>query len=297
MCQRFSGWMKIACLFASAAVVSAAHPAGGTGSSTQKLVQIQLGGVDVAFVRVPGGEFVMGSDRPEPLRRQWDDDQYPGVEMRALRVRVTGFLMSRTLVTRGQYRPYCVATGANEWFPGTATAEHPANFVTYEHARGYAVWATGELRRQGLKGVIRLPWEVEWEYAARGIHSGVGGQPRWMYVDGPEGGEPDPGSRAATGAQGEATEARQGDGLSSVLSSSPNSFGLFNLMGNVYEYCADAWSTKYQMRGSPPYLDPRVPVRSRNSLVVCRGGGRPSPVEDFLWPIGFLRSSAVTQES
>ena len=109
----------------------------------------------IDWVRIPGGEFPMGST--------FNDDSRP-----VHRVAVPAFEMSRTQVTFGQYRA-CVAAG------GCAPLEkcqqdlptgddQPVVCVSWFGARDFARWAGG-----------RLPSESEWEYAAKG--AGRGGAP------------------------------------------------------------------------------------------------------------------------
>jgi formylglycine-generating enzyme required for sulfatase activity len=97
-------------------------------------------------------------------------------------------------------------------------ADHPVVYVCWYAALAYAQWINK-----------RLPTEAEWEYAARG------GQPGAEFPWGTA--APDPG-RANYGASGL-------QHTSPVGSYPPNPYGIYDLAGNVWEYCLDAWDANY----------------------------------------------------
>jgi formylglycine-generating enzyme required for sulfatase activity len=191
-------------------------------------------------VKVPAGEFLMGNKDTErtPLEHQ---------------VHVSEFLMDRTGVTWGQFKTFAAATGVplppHHPYWGIHD-DHPAVYVTWEDAKAYCEWAGG-----------RLPTEAEREKAARGTD-------RRKYPWGDE--EPDPErgvfrrnwGKEATGAVG--THPR---------GASP--YGLLDMGGNVWEWCADWYDGEYY--AISPARDPRGPDSGRAHVV--RGGSwdsRPS---------------------
>lgn len=130
-------------------------------------------------------------------------------------VTVKDFYMDATEVTVAQYREFCTATGrpmpaAPPW--GWVDI-HPMVNVSWEDANAYAKWA-GK----------RLPTEAEWEFAARGGSSPASGeQPGSAWISSNSAGSPRP-----------------------VGSSTPNALGIYDLRGNVWEWCADwYYSTSY----------------------------------------------------
>ncbi len=157
---------------------------------------------------------------------------------------------------------WCAVRGA-AWHrpegPGSelvGRADHPAVHVSWSDAAAYCAWAGG-----------RLPTEVEWEYAARG---GVAGA---RY---PWGNELLPaGEHRANIWQGEFPTYNSGEdgfiGTAPVDAYEPNGYGLFNTVGNVWEWCADSWRAGRVIRGGSylchdSYCNRyRVAARSANS--------------------------------
>ena len=118
---------------------------------------------------------------------------------------------------------------------------HPIVNVTWDDASAYAQWA-GK----------RLPTEAEWEYAARGGRLSKG----YTYSGGN-----DPGAVAwYDGNSGKQTQP--------VGEKSPNELGLYDMSGNVWEWCADLYDENYY-RNSPKQ-DPTGP--SSGQFRVLRGG-------------------------
>jgi formylglycine-generating enzyme required for sulfatase activity len=227
------------------------------------------------MVYIPPGEFIMGSN-PDEIDRIWMKFRWPEEwkqhtkgEQPAHRVRVSGFWMYRNNVTVAQYRRFCGATGRSmPTAPSWGWIEtHPIVNVSWEDAKAYCAWAG-----------VRLPYEAEWEYAARGGNSGVGGKSRTVFVWGDE----FPKNKVANLADQSFKKSKDyntnfhlfgeyDDGYthtSPVGAFPPNGFGLHDMGGNVWQWCED-WSDADYYRDSPA-ADPHGPSVGR--MRVLRGG-------------------------
>ena len=127
-----------------------------------------------------------------------------------------------------------------------ADSNYPVVYVTWPAALAYAEWA-GK----------RLVTEAEWEFAARG---GLG-NPKYPWGD-------------AEPAPGRANYAESGTHGTVVAGSyPPNPYGLFDLAGNVWEFCLDAWHDRYssgaQRQSEADLLRMRSEAAERR---VIRGG-------------------------
>lgn len=222
------------------------------------------------MIRLPGGEFRMGGDDPDAFG---DDGEGP-----VRTVTVSPFLIDATTVTNRQFATFVKATGYETdaerfgwsfvfhllvgpeqqrnlmdavvpgapWWravsgatwrapegPGTSIAhrpQHPVVHVSWHDAVAYATWA-GK----------RLPTEAEWERAARG---GLD-QARFPWGD-----ELVPKNRWRCNIwQGRFPAQNTEDdgylGTAPVKSYPPNGYGLYQVAGNVWEWCADRWSTTW----------------------------------------------------
>jgi formylglycine-generating enzyme len=153
-------------------------------------------------VVIPAGSFTMGSATGNPN------------EAPAHNVTLSTFYISATEITVAQYQAYCVNTGKTmPPQPYTRTpGEYPVVNVTWPEAKEYCKWAGG-----------RLPTEAEWEYAAlaRQTSKYSGGNNAALVAV------------YATNSGGDADKPAH---------KQPNAFGLYDMSGNVAEWCNDYYA-------------------------------------------------------
>lgn len=169
------------------------------------------------MVRVPPGEFMMGSPENEPGRRDDEGPQH--------RVRVSAFELGKYPLTFAEWDA-AIAAGATLYRPddnGWGRDRHPVINVTWEDTQAYIAWLNGK-----TAGGFRLPSEAEWEYACR-----AGTTTPW-----------------STGASISASQTRSfSNSTAPVGSFYPNAFGLHDMHGDVWEWCQDLWHETYD--GAP----------------------------------------------
>ncbi len=202
-------------------------------------------------------EFVKATGYVTLAERKVDPAQVPGLDPKDVRPEdlepfSTVFVAPREAVPLNDVRGWWRAVKGASWRRpegGSSTIEqrgkHPVVHVAYEDAAAYASWA-GK----------RLPTEAEWEYAARG---GLAGKTyAWGDELRPEG------RWKANIWQGnfpnENTREDGHYGTAPVGSFAPNGYGLHDMAGNVWEWCADWYRDDYFARS--PGRDPRGPSDS-----------------------------------
>lgn len=158
------------------------------------------------FVRIPPGEFLMGSSPTEPGRQL---GEIPSILIRITRP----FYMCRFLVTQDQY---AAVMGINpSRFQGRGL---PVDQVQYGDALEYC-----QRLSRGTRIKVELPTEAQWEYACR-----AGTTTRYYSGDSEEG------LGRIAWYRGNASGAYH-----AVGKKEPNAWGLFDMLGNLYEPCAD----------------------------------------------------------
>jgi len=205
--------------------------------------------VPAGMVQIPGGYFIMGGND--------NDDEKP-----AHRVYVSAFYMDKHEVTVEQYWQFLQANPGNRtpdyFYEQLQYPRHPIIYVSWDDAAAYARWQDK-----------RLPTEAEWEYAARGGFTGMGGKPIYKYPSGNEINTANANYDADGFRRGEWESANRS--LKDVESYPPNRFGLFDMAGNVWEWCRD-WYDKsyYKILQDSVAHNPPGPLTGK--LRVIRGG-------------------------
>jgi formylglycine-generating enzyme required for sulfatase activity len=180
-------------------------------------------GVKLEMVSVPGGSFIMGSPEDE-LRRSKDESPQH-------RVNVPPFFLGKYPVTQQQYK---AVMGTNpSCFGG---ANRPVEKVTWNDATEFCRRLSQKTGRQ-----YRLPSEAEWEYACRA------GTATQFYFG--ETITTDLVNYDGNHTYGSAPKGIDRKKTTDVGSFPPNAFGLYDMHGNVWEWCQDVWHDNY--KGAP----------------------------------------------
>ena len=231
--------------------VSAQGPNGEIGQTTfvvnvivpLKETALNLGnGVKLEMVLIPAGEFLMGS--PDSGA---DSDEKP-----QHRVRITKpFYFGKYLVTQEQWQAVMESNPSH--FKGP---KNPVECVSWDDCQEFLEKLNAKIGVQG--GKFALPTEAQWEYACR-----AGSTTRYCFGDGES-------------ALGEYAwyNGNSGNTTHPVGEKKPNAWGLYDMQGNVWEWCAD-WCGAY---GTEAVADPTGPVGG--SFRVVRGGGWGGPAGD-----------------
>lgn len=203
------------------------------------------------FVRIPAGSFIMGALTPacSPPRVEVSQEDYdaclkqaardarPGVMVRISRP----FYLGKFEVTQGEWRR---VMGTNPSYHRAEGSERqPVENVSWADAQAFI----GKLNARESTTMYRLPTEAEWEYAMRAGRTGERAEGKladlaWFQSS----------SGGRTHAVGEKP---------------PNAWGLYDMLGNVWEWCQDWYAPEWPLK---PSIDPRGPAGG--TMHVLKGG-------------------------
>jgi len=209
-----------------------------------------LNGVDFEMIKVQGGTFWMGAHSkkkggifnkvPDENIPNYDEDAYY-YESPVHQVTLSDFAIGKYPVTQAQWEAVMGSNPSN--FKG---GNLPVENVSWDNCQEF-------IRKLNSKTgkTFRLPTEAEWEYAARGGNKSNG----YKYS----------GSNSIDNVAW--YDGNSGSKTHTVGSKSPNELGIYDMSGNVWEWCSD-WFGSYS-NGSQ--TNPTGP--SSGSYRVLRGGG------------------------
>jgi formylglycine-generating enzyme required for sulfatase activity len=238
--------------------------------------------IGMKLVLIPPGEFMMGSPKElieEELKAHGDDQWYnehlPG-EGPQHRVRITKpFYLGTYLVTQGEYQRVMgvnpsefSATGkSKDKVAGQETKRFPVEFVSWDDAVEFCRKLSEMPEEKAAGRSYRLPSEAQWEYACR-----AGSQGKWHFGN----------DEARPGEYGWFS-GNAGGQTHRVGQLKANPLGLYDIYGNVWEWCADWYYDKYY--AVSPVDDPRGVDSGANR--VLRGGS-------WYFAAGLCRSASCT---
>ena len=212
--------------------------------SAQRNIQSVIDGIIDNMAYVEGGTFMMGATAEQGSEAENDEKPTHSVTL-------SSFMICRYEVTQAEWD--AVMGSDHSGFMG---ANRPVERVSWDDCQTFIN------KLNSASGFhFRLPTEAEWEYAARGGHASRGykyaggnsiDQVAWYTVNcydkGPK--SPDYGTH-------------------DVGTKRPNELGIYDMSGNVWEWCSDRYREKYY--SSSPSSNPKGP--SSGSDRVARGGG------------------------
>ena len=222
------------------------------------------------MVVIPAGSFLMGSSVDEKDRERWEGPQR---EVRFDRP----YALGRFLITFEQFDRFCRETMRKKPTDhGWGRRDRPAINVSQQDAHEFCRWLS-----ERIQVAYRLPSEAEWEYACRA-------------------GTTTPYAFGKTLSHDQANFGHLSTGRTSPVGRyQPNPWGIYDMHGNVAEWCVDLWHPSYdnapkdgsawtEDEEESSYSEPQALINS--SMRVVRGGSWLDSVEK-------LRSAARSRQS
>jgi formylglycine-generating enzyme required for sulfatase activity len=211
-----------------------------TEAPSEQPVESNTKSLDMTFKEIPAGTFMMGSPETEEGRED-NETQHKVTVNKA-------FYMQTTEVTQGQWK---AVMGTEPWKGEQYVKEGPNNAATYVSWND-AVAYCKKLSDQERK-TYRLPTEAEWEYACR-----AGTETRWSFGDD----ENKLGDYAWYRENAYDIDEKYAH---QVELKKPNAFGLYDMHGNVFEWCHDYYGEDYYKQSSEK--DPTGPTSGSSRVL------------------------------
>ena len=214
-----------------------------TQKSPSKKIEDLGNGIELEMVYIPGGSFIMGSPENEEQRNSNESPQH--------KVTLQPFYISKYPITQNQYQ---AIMGNN---PSTFEGEsRPVENVNWYDATEFCQKLSEKTRK-----IYRLPSESHWEYACRA------GTTTPFYFQ--ETITSELVNYNGNYPYGNAPKGKYRQETTDVGMFPPNAFGLYDMHGNVLEWCQDVWHKNYN---GAPTDGSAWESEGKNSYRILRGG-------------------------
>ena len=221
----------------------------------------QSNSIGMKLVLVPPGEFMMGTDQDAPRGINATASESP-----PHRVAITQpFLLGAYEVTQAEYQQVMgvhpsrsPAQGNDRSDPSAQErSRHPVDTVSWSDAVEFCRKLSARQAEHSARRVYRLPTEAEWEYACR-----AGSEAHWYC------GDDEADVEGIAWGRTNSSEAAH-----AVGQKLPNAWGLYDMLGNVHEWCLDWYGRDYYQQS--PVEDPIGPATGLERVI--RGGSWYNP--------------------
>jgi len=218
------------------------------------ITEILPKGIFLEMVKIPAGSFLMGTEEAEVIRlcKEYKTDYYKR-EMPQHRVNLQEFYLGKYPVTQEQYE----AIMGNNPSDFKDNPKNPVENVSWNNAQEFCQKLNDKTKKK-----YRLPSEAEWEYACRA------GTTTSFYFG--ETISTDQANYDGNDTFGKGKKGEYREKTTPVGSFPANKFGLYDLHGNVREWCEDGWHENYE--NAPKDGNSWNENNSQTNLRILRGG-------------------------